>query len=351
MKIKRLLCLCLLVLGALSGCASQKKIDLDAGTTLFFEGFNGKGTGIVDTTMMDDLGLEAKMLELSEKTLTLMFEGKSYEKVEQQYTKLYEFARSLDCTWDRPNGTYSNGDEAIYSCSFDEEAAKKAGYTYINTESRYVVEGLEEIQEIDLFEGIDFEWNFYTSNSSNIDLNLINNNPNAWVQKYVDYTYSINQLDDEGNFNVLLNYSTSDLEQAGYSYSGPTTKSFNIGVKPIYLKEVVEEDEKAQALKSGTAFLENLLDHCDNTFLYRSTEPVIVKGYEFAYYRTPGLLASNVATNFYLIGDNNLRYTISIKLDLYRMADGSFYDLSKSEYSCDLSSKGESTYSFTRYNY
>ncbi|MGL5978853.1 MAG: hypothetical protein ACRCZJ_07665 [Erysipelotrichaceae bacterium] len=135
--------LCALLLLAVSGCSSQKKINLNQ-LQITPEGSNGFGYLAVDFSTVDDHGLAKTIVELGVKSWGSLFNQEEYEKIKKELDALTAFESSLDCTWDRPNGTYSNGDKAVYTCNFDKKAAKKAGYTFTNTKIKFKVSGLAE---------------------------------------------------------------------------------------------------------------------------------------------------------------------------------------------------------------
>ncbi|MGL5978852.1 MAG: hypothetical protein ACRCZJ_07660 [Erysipelotrichaceae bacterium] len=141
MKLKGLAILSLFMLLSTSGCTKLTEIDMS--TAKFnFDGPNGNGYAYIDWNSMEDFGMIQRYEFLMAEIQIQLADGKDVSKLQEEYTLLHNMIMDVTCEWNKENGTFSNGDKAVSTCTFSKAIARKAGYTFKNTKIQQVVEGL-----------------------------------------------------------------------------------------------------------------------------------------------------------------------------------------------------------------
>ena len=182
----------------LTGCG-KKKIDVTEDLLVNFDGYNGYGTA----TLENEYGWEAEALEAAGvKSIDTFSDLGDALMIESAV--LYEI---------QPKENLSNGDEVTVSTVINDEVAEKYKIKFVYNEKKFIVEGLPEIEQVDLFDNIDVSFQGIAPNvTAYLD--------NANTDSYVRMSY---KMDKNNNLNigdvitVTADYNKEDLLEAGYS--------------------------------------------------------------------------------------------------------------------------------------
>ena len=138
----------LLMAGALTGCG-KTEIDVMEGLELKFDGVDGYGTArIADSYVWEDAAMEAAGFDeekMTDENIGDMFRGMAAIEEAVSY-EVY------------PSGELSNGDEVTVKATVDNESVEDYKIQFTGTEKKFIVEGLKELEEVDLFENVDVEF-------------------------------------------------------------------------------------------------------------------------------------------------------------------------------------------------
>lgn len=222
-------------------------------------GVNGKGS--VEATYSEDMMYD----DLQEYVIQKIAESKGYEK-DDIYTgdysdeKLYalaEFASTLSCGFDTENnGSLKNGDKVTYGCSYDEAAASAAKVSLKDDEFSYEVEGLKEVELLDLFKDVTVEWKLvnsaYSWSTPYYELKVVNKSENS-VLKNFDY-----EVTEEGNgiAKVYVTVDEETLNELGYGVDesdDSMTHNGNQYIKSYLVDEKPEYKENSSSSSSNSS--------------------------------------------------------------------------------------------------
>lgn len=222
MKKKKIVVACILlyVFAIFTGCGT-KKIDVMESLTLNYSGVNGYGIAeIEDIYAWESSALEAAGIQ----------DIDSFSDLEDAF--VIESAVSYDIS---PKENLSNGDEVIVTAQINNEAVEKYKIKFEAKEKKFVVEGLPEVQTIDLFENIDVTFQGIAPDATA-----------AITDANTDYfVYTQYALDKKNNLNigdivtVTAKYNKEELLSAGYVAENDT-KEFMVSSIPKYVTELSE---------------------------------------------------------------------------------------------------------------
>lgn len=202
----------------LTGCG-KKKIDVTEDLLVNFDGYNGYGTA----TLENEYGWEAEALEAAGvKSIDTFSDLGDALMIESAV--LYEI---------QPKENLSNGDEVTVSTVINDEVAEKYKIKFVYNEKKFIVEGLPEIEQVDLFDNIDVSFQGIAPNvTAYLD--------NANTDSYVRMSY---KMDKNNNLNigdvitVTADYNKEDLLEAGY-IALSDTKEFVVEGVAQYVSEL-----------------------------------------------------------------------------------------------------------------
>ncbi|MCM1386450.1 MAG: hypothetical protein NC231_03920 [Bacillus sp. (in: Bacteria)] len=221
--------LCFLIL---TGCGT-KKIDVMESVTLTYNGVNGYGTADIENAY----DWEKEALEQAG-----VKEIENFSSLGDAL--MIEMSVSYTVS---PNENLSNGDEVTVTAVVDNEAVKEYGIKFVAEEKKFKVEGLPEVQYVDLFENIDVS---YTGIAPNVTAHIADANTDTYVQgiRYVlDKTDNLNIGD---KVTVTAEYDKSKLLEKGYMAESDT-KEFEVSNVAKYVVELSEiPDSVLESMKS-----------------------------------------------------------------------------------------------------
>lgn len=139
-----------LAIGTLAGCG-KKQIDVMEGIELEFDGVNGYGTvRIADDSVWEEAALEAAGLN---EEMDSDDEAKAIHAIQGVFA--IESAVKYEIS---PKDNLSNGDEVTVSVKVNNESLEKYKIELTGKEKKFKVEGLKEVEKIDLFAGVEVKF-------------------------------------------------------------------------------------------------------------------------------------------------------------------------------------------------
>ena len=252
-----------------------------------------------------------------------------------EYADVYNFESSIVYNVEYPegkeNGTLSNGDVIKITAEYNEDLAKELHINVKDTEYEYTVEGLADLIEVDLFEGLEVGWGVsYYGSTPTLEVNQTSED-----ELLSNISYYTEEVDDD-TIEVTASIDEENLISQGYIAKDSTyTKTYDIGRKPIPITslagEGVEEAYRAEAEKVATAY-QNM---CST--IYVEGTPVTISSYTVT--ELDEGWSGIDAEVTYTLSDGRT-YSTYYDLMLYRMEDDSIGSLMDYEFdsdSCELS--------------
>lgn len=175
----------------LTGCSGKRTLDFQTIVEFDFIGLNGKGevTALINKDIYDD-----------KEFLEKLFPDNSVKKAKE---KLYELMETVNYTFSE-NNNLTNGDEITVSVDYDEELFEDKEVKVKNTEFTIKVEELSDGTKIDVFEGLEVTYEGMSGKGYAI---FDTNNCCNFVQNYVTFGYSKENLSNGDKITVTANYS------------------------------------------------------------------------------------------------------------------------------------------------
>lgn len=165
----------------------------------------------------------------------------------------------------------SNGDILKITMTADNERLKKLGLKFRLDEYTYVVEGLEEPKELDIWEGVTVTYDgISSSGSANVEYTGNDEFIKSNVRYYIDKAYGLSNGDE---IVVKASCSQSRLDENLYVIK-ETEKSYTVEGLPYYAQDISgydlsEIDEQLFALAKEKADKSTWAEaYEDNSFLY-----------------------------------------------------------------------------------
>lgn len=215
--------LLILMLGMLTACG-KKKIDVSETLTLNFSGFNGYGIAEIENAYdwEDEAFKEAGIEDID--SFSALGDGLTIESAVS-----YEV---------NPKDNLSNGDEVTVKATFDNEAVEKYNIEFKANERKFTVEGLPEIEQVDLFENIEIS---YQGIAPDVTAAIVN----TGTDSYVSTSYELdkrNGLNVGDIITVTATYSKDRLLESGYKVESDT-KEFEVPNVARYITKISDIPE------------------------------------------------------------------------------------------------------------
>lgn len=203
----------------LTGCSNKRTLDFKEITNIQFSGLNGKGT--VSISENGKIYEDADFLEQ-------LYPDNSSKKAKEKLTDLlndvkYTFSKETEL---------SNGDEITVKLEYDNDKIKKDEITVKNKEFTVTVSGLAEGTAIDPFEGLQVTYSGLSGKGYAV---FDSSNCNEFVQEYVTFGYTKENLSNGDIVTVSANYS-NEIAEEQFIIIENETKEFTVSG----LKEPVE---------------------------------------------------------------------------------------------------------------
>lgn len=247
-----------------------------------------------------------------------------------EYADVYNFESSIVYNVEYPegkeNGTLSNGDVIKITAEYNEDLAKELHINVKDTEYEYTVEGLADLIEVDLFEGLEVGWGVsYYGSTPTLEVNQTSED-----ELLSNISYYTEEVDDD-TIEVTASIDEENLISQGYiAKDNLYTKTYDVGQRPIPITsldgEGVEAAYRAEAEKVATAY-QNM---CSK--IYVEGNPVTISSYTVT--EIDEGWSGIDAEVTYTLSDGRT-YTRSYDLMLYRMEDDSISSLMDYEFDSD----------------
>ena len=182
--------------GVIASLTQPKEVNIYEYINVSFGGYNGYGSGAVSFRDTGDAALN-------------------------------ELLNSGTCLFN-DDGHYVNGLPASVSCTFDAAAAEEAGYIMHDYSGDYIVEGLQTLIDLDLFEGVSVEW---ATDEEEHTAEMVLNEPAD--PEGIEIDRVIISQDDNGNAIVHAYVSNEEMLEKGFqALGGIYDKKFSLGRIP-----------------------------------------------------------------------------------------------------------------------
>ena len=222
--------LLILMAGVLTGCG-KKEIDVMEGIEVEFSGVDGYGTArIADEYVFEDAALEAA--GLTEK-MDSDFDDEAMGTLQGVYT--IEEAVKYEVS---PSENLSNGDVVTVTASINNESVEDFKIQFTGTEMKFTVEGLKEVEQIDLFQGVEVEFEGFAPYVK-ATINSQNARQDVYVSFSIDKTENLTMGDI---VTVTAEYDEASLLQKGY-IAMESTKEFTVDECDRYVTQLAEIPE------------------------------------------------------------------------------------------------------------
>lgn len=209
--------------GTLAGCG-KKQIDVMDGIELEFNGVDGYGTAyIVDESVWEDEALEAAGITDDD-------DSGVFGALQGMYT--IESAVEYEIS---PRDNLSNGDVVTVTVKLDNDSVEDYKIEFTGSEKKFTVEGLKEVEEIDLFEGVEVKFEGF---APYVKATLSTQSSNNVV--YVNYTIDKRENLTVGDTVVVTaEYDAESLLHQGY-IAMADTKEFVLSECDRYVMELAD---------------------------------------------------------------------------------------------------------------
>lgn len=216
-----------IAIGTLTGCGKEQ-IDVIEGIELEFNGVDGYGTAtIADEFVWEDAALEAAGI-----TDALDSDNDSEAINALKGVFVIESAVEYEIS---PKDNLSNGDIVTVTVKVDNESVEDYDIEFTGVEKKFTVAGLKEVEEIDLFEGVEVKFEGF---APYVKATLSTQNANNVVS--VNYTIDKNQNLTVGDTVVVTaEFDEENLLQQGYMAMG-NTKEYVLSECDRYVMELAD---------------------------------------------------------------------------------------------------------------
>lgn len=215
--------LLILMLGMLTACG-KKKIDVSETLTLHFSGSNEYGIAEIENAYdwVEEAFKEAGIEDID--SFSALGDGLTIESAVS-----YEVY---------PKDNLSNGDEVTVKATFDNETVEKYNIEFKASERKFIVDGLPEIEQVDLFENIEIS---YQGIAPDVTAAIVD----TGTDSYVSTSYSLdksNSLDVGDIITVTATYNKERLLESGYKVESDT-KEFEVPNVARYITKISDIPE------------------------------------------------------------------------------------------------------------
>jgi hypothetical protein len=290
--------------------------------------------------LAEDFAPEEQALKLLEKEVSERREkGRSTDDLEK-------LIRSVSCNFEKASG-YSNNENLVYACTYDQQAAENAGIRLSGTMKTYTVSGLPEYAVLDVFSGVSADW---VLSGSGLSIGI--NAPAEYRDMGISYTYSYGGEEYNGEtVNIHAEFDQNVLMSYGYVVNEDEI-TWQLGPMPeaVTEAEMLSEEERNLLIEELRAKLETEVAGCSNRATLSSftgTYSIVINSIEKAsveksmlswledtpsFRVTFGLdVSSDFAMSDYAI------FSASYTGRIYRMGDGSIRFLTNTVHACEFS--------------
>ena len=303
-------------------------IDLTKELDITFEGADGYGNVSATNNLENDPSY-AKVMKKASAIYNMDYSKMSEKNIQKMYD--YELIMSVRNTcsfYDEDgssinNGQLKNGDMVVYSCELNDlmkDAAKRQKVSFKNTSKAFKVEGLTELKEIDLFDGIEVYWEIADGYPA-----LMLDTSKCTAASLLDIDYEVYNY-SSGTATVYANTYQDALISKGYiAKDEQYSKEIECDEEPVMVTSTTDDEVKRLAQSITDKLLISDLEGCKYKLTDSDKEKSIKHegndiGYGFSrIYESWSQLYVEYTV---IAGDKKVsrQYPVTV----YKMADGSY---------------------------
>lgn len=249
----------------------KTKINVTKHAEFEFNGYDGYGSVAVDLNLDEDKGyekLQDEMEDLEDEISRASNRGTTVDSdVSKEYDALAEFQYELGCHIEKDgkeieNGSLSNGDEITYVCEVSDSVARKAArykFEYTGLEKDITVEGLDETETVDIFEGVTVDWQY---DGDDVEPVVTAPDDNPVIAN--GYSFYIEDYDDTGSVTVEAGVTEEELLNIGIGPKDGVTKVYDIGAAPVVVRSVTDSAVQTAAQKVTDPWIQADIAACND---------------------------------------------------------------------------------------
>ena len=310
-----LIILCLILSSFLKGNLKIKRsYEFLDENSFSITGYSGQATASMNYEFQYTDKINEMLDKLDEKAYNSLTD-REYKRYADQYNDILYALTSLKCQIE-PSTGLSNGDEISVSCQYDKKLMDKAGLRPKTTVKKFIVEGLEDIQGIKLFDNLDISWSLV---EGDLDAEIESNSSNSFINE-LEFDLAIRN----GDYYIYCNLPIEDFTSSGYAAIDDNlvyidNEYYAIKVDLSNYKQIYEltgDEEKDKQIKETfdvavdkALSIHDYLISDDNI-----GQNVKVEGYEF--------VGFDKAEATYLIKTDKGEYHLVFDADVMNLPDG-----------------------------
>lgn len=329
----------------------KTRINVTKHADFEFSGYDGYGSVAVELNLEEDKGYQKLEDEIEELEREISRAAKHDTTVDSdvsnEYEALAEFQYGLGCHIEKDgkeieNNNLSNGDEITYVCEVSDSVARKAArykFEYTGLEKEVTVEGLDETEAVDLFEGVTVEWQY-----SSYDILPVVTAPDDNPAIANGYQFYIEDYDDAGEVTVQVNATEEELLNLGIAPKDGVSKVYDIGAAPVIVRSVTDSAVQTAAQKVTDQWIQADIAACNNKLTVGDTnEDLTLSGFlSIENY-------SSVMEVTYQVSAGGKSYERSYDVVVLKYSDGTYVAYNVNNYkpgnsACKVSSYGDTWY-------
>lgn len=250
-----------------------------------------------------------------------------------------EFIASIGCSLDYKDHL-SNGMNVTYTCDYDENAAKKAGYHVINDVRSYTVMGLSDYIYVDPYQDLQTEWD------TESDTPVLKITPSAKNKDFFTYAYTYKGGDTAV---IHVHPDETKLHQKGYEVrKSKLTRTIHVSPQPEKITDTqnLPANEISSLQEQAVQAYQKNLNSCnqypeDNTSLLSSDVQIV----SWSYNNDGTCTAILSITNTYAQNGTTASYTFTLCCTgtIWKNHDGTVSFSPQNERSCQFLRQGDTT--------
>ena len=227
---------------------NKKKVNLNDCLDVTFTGYDsfGKAKAEIDYDKLSEAYTKAKGSSKS---------SSDWSDILSSGTSAYSFYSSIKVKVS-PEENLKNGDTVTVTITYDEERAKKAGIKVVAKEQTFTVEGLEQLKELDPFEGLEVE---FKGKAPNGRANLTYNGSDGVLSSYRFKADKSSGLSNGDKITVSLTIDDKKAAEAGYKIT-QTSKEYTVSglTESVTKCDEISDDSLSKLQKQASDYIDTL---------------------------------------------------------------------------------------------
>lgn len=267
---------------------------------------------------------------------TLKTKRDRMKRLHQDTSDIDDFIDSIGCKLDYDDHL-SNGMNVTYTCDYDENAAKKAGYHVIDDVKSYTVMGLSDYTPIDPYKDLQTQWD------TDSDTPVLKITPSPAYKDLFTYSYT---YDGKNEAVIHAHPDERKLHENGYEVKkSKESEKVKVSTQPqkIIHPETLSEAETEQAKKQAVQSYEKQRNECDthtdDTLTLLSSDTKLIS---WTYDQNGRCIAVLQVTNTYLNNQVPATYSFTVRCTgtLWRKEDGTLSFSPEDDHTCAFLRQG-----------